>query len=109
MENPCLTPPPCASPALLTTPSSLFVHSTKKKNETKTPVALFFIFQQTKQNDPPQFDYDNGFGDRTGRFVFDLYKAEGYMEAGGGDCGTWSDALCDKPTTGCRDTREFFF
>lgn len=52
-----------------------------------------------------EFDYDNGFGDRTGRFVFDLYKAEGYMEAGGGDCGTWSDALCDKPTTGCRDTQ----
>lgn len=50
-----------------------------------------------------QFDYDNGFGDRVGRFKIDLYKA-----LGDGDCGTWSDSVCDKPNMGCHDTREFF-
>ena len=61
---------------------------------------------QRKQNPPrihTQFDYNNGFGDRTGRFMIDLYMAGD----GGGDCGTWSAAVCDKPTTGCRDSREF--
>ena len=48
-----------------------------------------------------QFDYDNGFGDRVGRFKIDLY-----ISGGDGDCGTWVTSVCDKPERGCHDTRE---
>ena len=49
-----------------------------------------------------QFDYDNGFGDRVGRFNIDLY-----LSGGDGDCGTWVTTICDKPGKGCHDTREW--
>ena len=51
-----------------------------------------------------QFDYDNGFGERVGRFRIDLYKAQD----GAGDCGLWVTSICDKPERGCHDSREFF-
>ena len=52
-----------------------------------------------------QFDYDNGFGERVGRFKIDLYKAQD----GAGDCGLWVTSICDKPERGCHDSREFLF
>ena len=51
---------------------------------------------------PEQFDYDNGFGNRVGRFKIDLY-----LSGGDGDCGTWVTSICDKPNKGCHDTREW--
>ncbi|CAN0212948.1 unnamed protein product [Ascophyllum nodosum] len=47
-----------------------------------------------------EFDYDNGFGDRVGRFKIDLY-----ISGGDGDCGTWVTSVCDKPERGCHDTQ----
>lgn len=49
-----------------------------------------------------QFDYDNGFGDKVGRFRIDLYAS-----GGPGDCGTFVTSICDKPDRGCHDTREY--
>lgn len=51
-----------------------------------------------------QFDYDNGFGERLGRFKIDLYDA---AREGPGDCGTWITSICDKPEMGCHDSREY--
>ena len=48
-----------------------------------------------------QFDYDNGFGSRAGRFRIDLYAS-----GGSGDCGTFITSICDKPDKGCHDTRK---
>ena len=49
-----------------------------------------------------QFEYDNGFGSSVGRFKIDLYDEK----EGPGDCGTWQTSICDKPDSGCKDTRE---
>lgn len=49
-----------------------------------------------------EWEYDNGVGDKTDRFAIDLYKADG----GSGDCGTYYTTLCDKPSIGCKDSRE---
>ncbi|CAM9959114.1 unnamed protein product, partial [Scytosiphon promiscuus] len=48
-----------------------------------------------------EFDYDNGFGERAGRFKIDLYTAQG-----AGDCGDWVTSICDKESTGCLDSPE---
>lgn len=48
-----------------------------------------------------EFDYDNGVGSRVDRFKIDLYQAHG-----SGDCGTWVENLCDKPSIGCKDSSE---
>ncbi|CAN0146176.1 unnamed protein product [Scytosiphon promiscuus] len=48
-----------------------------------------------------EFDYDNGFGERVGRFKIDLYNAQGV----GGDCGEWVMSVCDKPDAGCLDSQ----
>ncbi|CAN0212817.1 unnamed protein product [Ascophyllum nodosum] len=47
-----------------------------------------------------EFDYNNGFGDRVGRFKIDLYAS-----GGDGDCGTWVMSICDTPEKGCHDTQ----
>ncbi|CAM9957922.1 unnamed protein product [Ectocarpus fasciculatus] len=46
-----------------------------------------------------EFDYDNGVGSSVDRFSIDLYRADG-----DGDCGTYVESICDKPTIGCKDS-----
>lgn len=87
--------------------TSTFTQPYTSDQKLTTKNALPLRVNENKSSSRPdltQFDYDNGFGDRTGRFMIDLYMAGD----GGGDCGTWSAAVCDKPTTGCRDSRELF-
>lgn len=48
-----------------------------------------------------EFDYDNGVGSSVDRFKIDLYR-----EGGSGDCGTWVENICDKPSIGCKDSSE---
>ena len=48
-----------------------------------------------------EWDYDNGVGSAVDRFAIDLY-----MSGGTGDCGTFYMTICDKPSIGCKDSRE---
>lgn len=47
-----------------------------------------------------EWDYDDGFGSKVGRFAIDLYEADG-----SGDCGTYYANICDKESIGCKDTQ----